>query len=86
MTTTTTAPTRLQYLYLIASGNEDQIYKIGISHDPKQRLEQIQRDYNVPQAYIVEYIDVPSRAEVFAIENALHTRFDSKQSTKYSGR
>ncbi|EHA63773.1 GIY-YIG nuclease family protein [Synechococcus sp. WH 8016] len=83
----TTAPAqRLQYLYLIASGNEDNIFKIGISHSPTQRLEQIKRDYNVPDAYILEFMDVPSRDEVFAIENALHTRFDSKQSTKYPGR
>jgi len=83
----TTAPAqRLQYLYLIASGNDDNIFKIGISHSPTQRLEQIKRDYNVPDAYILEYMDVPSRDEVFAIENALHTRFDSKQSTKYPGR
>ncbi len=77
---------KLQYLYLIASGNDDSIYKIGISDDPERRLEQIRRDYCVPDAYIVEYMDVPSRDEVFAIENALHARFDRKQSRKYSGR
>ena len=76
----------MEYLYLVASGNQDSIYKIGISQSPKQRLEQIKRDYNVPKAYILEYMDVASRDEVFAIENALHTRFASKQSTKYLGR
>jgi len=86
MTTTTSAPPRLQFLYLIASGNQDSIYKIGISHSPQRRLEQIQRDYSVPKAYIVEFMDVPTRDEVFAIENALHLRFDRCQSRKYPGK
>ena len=83
---TTKTGVRLQYLYLIATGNNDSIYKIGISHSPSQRLEQIKHDYKVPRAYIVEYMDVATRDEVFAIENALHVRFDDKRSTKYSGR
>ena len=83
---TTTAEPRLQYLYLIASGNQDSIFKIGISHSPTQRLEQIKHDYQVPRAHIVEYMDVPTRDEVFAIENALHIRFEDKRSTKYGGR
>lgn len=77
---------RLQFLYLIASGNQDNVYKIGISDSPQRRLEQIQRDYGVPKAYIVEFMDVPTRDEVFAIENALHLKFDRCQSRKYPGK
>lgn len=40
----------------------------------------------MPDAYILEYMDVPTRDEVFALENALHVCFDKKQSFKYSGR
>lgn len=72
---------RLQFLYLIASGNEDSIYKVGISDDPKRRLEQIKEKYGVPRAYVVETMDVPTRLEVVALENAIHARFSKKRST-----
>ena len=67
----------MNFLYIIASGRNDSVYKLGISGDPEFRLDQIKRDYNVPNAFIVETMDVPTREEVFAVENALHTRFDS---------
>jgi predicted GIY-YIG superfamily endonuclease len=76
---------RLQFLYLIATGNNDSIYKVGISDDPKRRLEQIKERYGVPNAYIVETMDVPTRQEVVALENAIHTRFLKKRSTRYGG-
>jgi len=76
----------LQFLYLIASGNNDSVYKVGISVDPKARLEQIKSTYRVPNAHIVETMDVPTRQEVFAIEAALHARFEVKKSPKYGGR
>ncbi len=76
----------MNFLYLVASGNDDGIYKIGISVDPVQRLEQIKRDYDVPNAFILETMDVGSRDEVFAVETALHDKYDRYHSTKYSGR
>ena len=76
----------MNWLYIIASGNDDSVYKIGISVDPVKRLEQIKRDYDVPNAYIVETMDVPTREEVFAVENALHTKYDRYQSNAYEGR
>ena len=76
----------LQFLYLVASGNNDSVYKVGISVDPKARLEQIKSTYRVPNAHIVETMDVPTRQEVFAIEAALHARFESKKSPRYGGR
>jgi len=75
----------IQFLYLIASGNKDSIYKVGISDDPKRRLEQIKATYNVPRAFIVETMDVSTRTEVFALENALHTKFARQRSKKYGG-
>ena len=75
----------IQFLYLIASGNKDSIYKVGISDDPKRRLEQIKATYDVPKAYIVETMDVSTRTEVFALENALHTKFARQKSKKYGG-
>jgi len=75
----------IQFLYLIASGNKDSIYKVGISDDPKRRLEQIKATYNVPRAFIVETMDVSTRIEVFALENALHTKFARQRSKKYGG-
>jgi len=77
---------RMQFIYLIASGNDDGIYKIGLSVDPIKRLEQIKEQYQVPNAYIVETMDVPTRDEVFAVEQALHQRFKTKLSRKYSGK
>ena len=81
-----TTATQLQFMYIIASGWNDGVYKIGISQHPKTRLEQIKRDYDVPHAYIVETMDVPSREEVFAVENALHERFDAQRAEHYKGR
>jgi hypothetical protein len=82
----TATATQLQFMYVIASGWNDGVYKIGISQHPKTRLDQIKRDYDVPHAYIVETMDVPSREEVFAVENALHERFDAQRAEHYKGR
>ena len=82
----TATATDIQFLYLIATGRHDGIYKIGISNDVERRLEQIKRDYDVPDAYIMETMDVASREEVFAIENALHTRYAHKRATNMPGR
>jgi hypothetical protein len=76
----------LHFLYLIASGNNDSIYKVGISVDPNARLRQIKATYNVPKAYIVETMDVSSRSEVFAMEAALHARLEDRRVTRYGGR
>lgn len=76
----------LHFLYLIASGNNDSIYKVGISVDPNARLRQIQGTYNVPKAYIVETMDVRSRSEVLALEAALHARLEDRRVTRYGGR
>ena len=56
-----------EFLYIIASGRNDGVYKLGISVDPEYRLDQIKREYNVPNAFIVETMDVPTR-ESFAVE------------------
>lgn len=82
---TTLAPP-IQFLYLVASGNDDSIYKIGISDDPERRLGEIQKRYNVPNAFIVETMDVNTRETVFALENALHERFAESRSNLYGGR
>mgnify|MGYP002042775119 FL=1 len=76
----------MDFLYVIGSGNDDDIHKIGISNSPNRRLEQIKRNYDVPNAFIIETMDVSTRGEVFAIENALHAKFDLYQSNKYEGR
>ena len=76
----------MNFLYIISSGRNDSVYKLGISVDPEYRLDQIKRDYNVPNAFIVETMDVPTREEVFAVENALHARFDRKRARSYQGR
>lgn len=77
---------QIQFLYLIASGNDDSIYKVGISVDPNSRLQQIKAAYGVPNAYIVETMDVRSRAEVFALEAALHARLETRRVDCYGGR
>ena len=76
----------MNFLYVISSGNDDDIYKIGISVHPVTRLEQIKRDYDVPNAYIVETMDVPTRDEVFAIESALHEQFDRYRARHMKGK
>ena len=76
----------IHFLYLIASGNNDSVYKVGISVDPNARLRQIKATYRVPKAYIVETMDVNTRAEVFALEAALHARLEDRRTTRYGGR
>lgn len=76
----------LQFLYLVASGNNDSIYKVGISDDPKRRLEEIKVRYGVPKAFLIETMDVSTREEVFALENTLHTKFSKRRSRKYGGK
>lgn len=76
----------LHFLYLIASGNNDSVYKVGISVDPNARLRQVKATYNVPNAYIVETMDVKSRSEVFALEAALHAKLEDQRVTRYGGR
>ena len=76
----------LQFLYLIASGNDDSIYKIGISEDPKRRLMEIKETYSIPRAHLVLTMDVATREEVFALENALHIKFRRDLSQKYGGK
>jgi len=76
----------LQFLYLVASGNNDSIYKVGISDDPNRRLEEIKVTYGVPKAFLVETMDVSTREEVFALENTLHTKFARRRSRKYGGK
>ena len=78
--------TEINFLYLIASGNRDSIYKVGLSVDPAARLRQIQVTYNVPRAYIVETMNVQSRKEAFEIEAAVHARFESRRTRRYGGR
>lgn len=76
----------LYFLYLIASGNNDSVYKVGISADPNARLRQVKATYNIPKAYIVETMDVKSRSEVFALEAALHAKLEDRRVTRYGGR
>lgn len=82
---TATVPA-IQFLYLIASGNDDGVYKIGISQHPLKRLEEIKSQYDVPDAYILETMDVSTRDEVFAVENALHVKYDDCRAASYKGR
>jgi hypothetical protein len=77
---------QIQFLYLIASGNNDSIYKVGISVDPNARLQQIKAAYGVPNAYIVETMDVGTRVEVFALEAALHAKLEAHRVDCYGGR
>lgn len=82
----TATATNIQWLYLIASGNDDGVYKIGISQHPLKRLEEIKTQYDVPDAYILETMDVSTRDEVFAVENALHVKYDDCRAAGYKGR
>lgn len=83
---TTTAPPQIQFLYIVSSGNNDGVYKIGISQNPAERLKQIRRDYDVPRAFLVETMDVATRDEVFTIESALHDKYESQAAVGYEGR
>ena len=82
----TSAPSKIQWLYLVSSGNDDDVYKIGISQHPKVRLEEIKKQYDVPNAEIVEVMDVSTRDDVFAIEQALHSKYSDKRAATYKGR
>ena len=70
----------------MSTGNDDNVYKIGISQNPNVRLEEIKKQYDLPNAKIVEVMDVSTRADVFAIEQALQSKSSNKCTSTCKGR
>ena len=66
-------------LYVINSGRDDSIYKIGITSNPEMRLTDIRIDYAVPDAYYLGFVELPSRDKALALETSLHSKYERQR-------
>ena len=77
---------KAHWLYLIDSGNQDDVYKIGITgRTVEQRLEEIQTEYTVPLASITKRRKVIGETAVLKLEHELHTKYQHSQDSTYGG-
>ena len=72
-------------LYIINSGKSDSCYKIGITANPKTRLDDIRIDYDVPAAYYSAFVELISRTEAELLEATLHKEYRTKWNESYRG-
>ena len=73
------------YLYLIDSGNSDNVYKIGISGCIDYRLDSIREDYNLPNATLLMSKIFPTRTQALCSEAELHKEYFAKWDQDYPG-
>ena len=73
------------YLYLVDSGNCDNVYKIGISGCLDYRLTSIREDYNLPNAQLLMSKEFPTRTQALCSEAELHKQYFAKWNQDYPG-
>ena len=73
------------HVYLVNSGNYDNVFKIGYTSNKALRLTQIKRDYGVPNAVMVAATYVGSRQSAKKVEEELHKMFNNHRVHTYSG-
>jgi len=73
------------HIYLVDSGNHDQVYKIGITTNKPQRIKNIRKTYGVPNAQIMKTTMVGSSSSAKSIEAELHRQFDECRVNTYYG-
>lgn len=75
------------WLYLIDSGNDDWIYKIGITgRSIEERLEEIKVTYCVPKATVIEQRLIIGQFKALALEKELHELCDDCHEYTYAGK
>lgn len=73
------------HIYLVDSGNHDNVYKIGITTNKPQRIKDIRKTYGVPNAQLMKTTMVGSSSTAKAIETELHHQFDDFRVNTYYG-
>ena len=74
------------WLYLINSGNNDDVFKVGYtSRDIESRLEEIKIDYTVPMATIQKRCRIYGEAAVLSLEKQLHKQCYEYWDSTYGG-
>ena len=72
-------------LYLIDSGKNDDVYKIGITSNPQHRIEDIRTDYSAPDAFYLGFVELPSRDKALALETDLHSQYEQQRCAHMTG-
>lgn len=72
-------------LYLIDSGRSDDVYKIGITSNPRNRIEDIRIDYSAPDAFYLAFVELASRDKALALETSLHNKYEQQRCKTYRG-
>ena len=73
------------HVYLIDSGNHDNTYKIGYTSNKAQRLQDIKKDYGVPNASMIASLYVGTKDNALEVEGNLHKKFDRERVFTYYG-
>lgn len=73
------------HVYLIDSGNHDSTYKIGYTSNKAQRLQDIKKDYGVPNASMLASLYVGTKDNALEVEGNLHKKFDNDRVFTYYG-
>ncbi len=73
------------HIYLVDSGNYDQVYKIGYTCNKRRRLLQIKDEYGVPNAIMQASAYVRTVKSAKTVEEELHTIFSKQRVNTYYG-
>lgn len=73
------------HIYLVDSGNYDNVYKIGYTCNKRRRLTQIKDEYGVPNAVLQASAYVRTVQSAKAVEGELHLMFSSQRVNTYYG-
>ena len=77
---------KVHWLYLIDSGNEDFIYKIGYTgRSLQERLDEIKLNYCVPKAKIINQLQILGQSKALQLEQRLHKLCEDCHEYTYSG-
>ena len=72
-------------VYLISSGNNDDVHKIGMTSNIERRIEQVRLKYEVPNAEVVATIPLTGRARALGVEHMLHWDWNHRRNFSYIG-
>ena len=77
---------KVHWLYLIDSGNDDLIYKIGYTgRSLQERLDEIKLNYCVPKAKIISQLQILGQSKALQLEQRLHKLCEDCHEYTYAG-
>ena len=72
-------------VYLMSSGKEDDVYKIGMTSNITRRLSQVRLKWDVPKAEVLATITLTGRARALGVEHMLHWDWNHCRAYDYAG-